>query len=193
MNWLGFIAAVIQAVAWPLVVVIVALVFRAELRGLLRGPLQRLKVGPLEAEWNRVLAALDTEIGSPTPTRSQPDKGFAELQGLAEKDPDRAVFEAHERIVKRLQEMTGQEIGEPPLAATAASLARVAADRGRIAPATLRAIEGITLLRNLAAHGGPGSVTPERAAEYVAYAEMILWVLDQPMKQTKAQGASRGT
>jgi hypothetical protein len=79
-----------------------------------------------------------------------------------------------------------------PLAATAASLARVAAHRGLITPETLRAIDGITFLRNLAAHGGPGGVTPERATEYVVYAKMILWVLNQPTgkdrpRQTQTQ------
>jgi hypothetical protein len=67
-------------------------------------------------------------------------------------------------------------------AGSVAELARRASERGLITPETLRSLAGITLLRNLAAHSGPGFVTPERAAEYLAIADMLMFVLAEPSR-----------
>ena len=188
MNWLGFVAAVIQGLAWPLVVLVLGLVFRTEIKNLLTRPLERLELGPFKANWMRVLAEVETNVvdvrrlpRSETTRESgaKPQPIQVPLKGLVKTDPAAAVFAAHELIYKRLQDITGEEEGNPPLPRTAAALARVANERGLISPETLRAIEGITVLRNLAAHGGPGSVTPDRAQEYIANVEALLYVLQE--------------
>ena len=183
MNWLAFFAAVIQGLAWPVVVLVLGLVFRAQIKGLLARPLERLEVGPFKANWLRVLAEVETQVETKaTGSDASTDKPSLVPKALARTDPVAAVFAAHELIYKRLQEITGQEFGSPPLPRTAAALARDAHDRGLISTETLRAIEGITILRNLAAHGGAGEVTPDRAQEYLAQVEVLLWVLHEPLK-----------
>jgi hypothetical protein len=42
---------------------------------------------------------------------------------------------------------------------------------------TVRAIEGLGVLRNLVAHGRAGETTPERAADYLALVDAVMYTL----------------
>lgn len=50
MSWKDFISSLVDSLAWPVSVVGLLLVFRRQLRGLLDGPIKRLRVGAFEVE-----------------------------------------------------------------------------------------------------------------------------------------------
>jgi hypothetical protein len=54
-------------------------------------------------------------------------------------------------------------------------LARAAAEADLITPQTMKAIEGLDVLRNLAVHGKPEDVSPQRAHEFVALRQGVLY------------------
>jgi hypothetical protein len=172
-------------------IVILALVFRTQLKALLSRPLQRVKAGPFEAAWLEVSSGVEAQVGIPRQLLPFEDPNVdidvanvgagptkRELGNVAQHDPARAIFEGHERVFRRLQEITGRDEGRPPLPHTAASLGRIAAERGLIQPQTLRAIEGITQLRNLAAHAGDRAVSVEQAGDFLTYVDAVLYVLN---------------
>jgi hypothetical protein len=77
-----------------------------------------------------------------------------------------------ELIAQVDSEQTGQNVGT-------ARLTRTALANGLITPETARAIEGITVMRNLAAHGRANEVTPERARDYLALVDAVLFTIGQ--------------
>lgn len=87
-------------------------------------------------------------------------------------------MEAHatvERELRRLLLDTG--VPDNDLRAGAAWLARLGVERGVVTKETLSAVEGISVLRNLAAHGRAGEVTVERAVDYLALADAVLYAI----------------
>lgn len=60
---------------------------------------------------------------------------------------------------------------------TRSGLARLAREKGLITAKSLQAIEGITVLRNLAAHGSAREITTEQAEEYLVLVDAIIYAL----------------
>jgi hypothetical protein len=175
----------IAALAWPVFAIVAVFVFRHQLARVLStaGPLRRARVGPLEAEWEAQLAEAEVEIeaaGLPTPAAFPSDLA-EDLAAVAAASPSAAVMEAYVRVEAELRQMlleTGMDLGE--LRAGAAGLARIAATNGRIPPETVRAVEGLGVLRNLAAHGRAGDLTPEQAHDYLVLADSVLYAIRNP-------------
>jgi hypothetical protein len=66
---------------------------------------------------------------------------------------------------------------EPPLRKlTSRGLASLVRERGLISDETLTAVEGLSVFRNLTAHGG-GDIGTDRAREYLALADAVLYAL----------------
>jgi hypothetical protein len=179
---LEFISSLVRSLAWPMAFVAVALVFREQLRGLLStAGLRRVKAGPLEVEWNRQISEAEVELEqSGVPSPSFGGVISEELGPVANASPDAAVMEAYARIELALrQKLVDAGFAESDLrTGAAAGLARRAADRKLISDETLRAVQGLALLRNMAAHGHGGDVTVERARDYLALTDAILYAID---------------
>lgn len=179
MNLLAFIAALIQALAWPVVILVLALVFQSQVKGLLSVPVQRLKAGPVEVVFGLKLAESETLL-PPLTAQQFPAMPSVreELKELAEVEPGTAVLTAHDRVYERLKEMVGQQVDVPgPLPGTAGAIAKIAGDRGVLTPELVKAVEEVTGLRNLVAHRGSDSVTPEQALQYLAVVDRLLYLL----------------
>ncbi len=190
MNWLGFSAAVIQAIAWPAAILGLAIIFRAEVKGLMSDRMRRFKAGPLEVEWEHVAAQIEAQV-PPAELGHEPgaESLLAELGDMAREHPAAAVLEAYGRVERRLRQMLeahdeAQEGITLRSTTSAVGYARMAEQAGLVSPETVRAVEGLRMLRNLAAHGREGEVPPQRAVEYVVLAEAVLFALgDQPELQ----------
>jgi hypothetical protein len=179
---LEFIAAMAKALAWPAAAVTVAVLFRTQLRTLLSGPARRVKAGPLEIEWDRTVAEAQVELDQPgippalTPATTGPVS--SELAEVAERSPTAAVMEAHATIERELRQLlTTAGVADAEQRAGAAGLARLGVQHGVVTEETLRAVEGLSVLRNLAAHGRAGEVTVERAVDYLALADAVLYAI----------------
>jgi hypothetical protein len=181
MSALEFVAAMTKALAWPTAAVVVAVLFRTQLRALLSAPARRVKAGPLEIEWDRTVAEAQVELDQPgLTTASLPPAGpvSAELGEVAERSPTAAVMEAHATIERELRQLLiDSGVPDNELRVGATGLARIGVDRGVVTKETLNAVEGISVLRNLAAHGRAGDVSTDRAGDYLALADAVLYAI----------------
>lgn len=181
MSVLEFIATLVKALAWPVVVLVAVVLFRDKLADLLTGSMKRLKVGPIEAEWDRTLSEAQVELEQPgVPSLDDPAvpvdtrRDLAQLANLA---PAAAVMEGYANIERALRQLLEDAEDERALRTGASGLARLAVKQGLLNEETARAIEGLGVLRNLAAHGQAGEVTVERAVDYLALVDGVLFVL----------------
>lgn len=189
-----FISSLVSSLAWPGAAVGIAVLFRRQLGALLSTSLRKLKVGPFEAEFDRVLASVEAELGqearpalppkgmrSPGTTQnSAPLSLLDELGPLAVVSPRAAIIEGHMRLERELWDLTHEFISETsrgPLGAV--RLARLALEHGLITPETENAIVGVTTLRNLAAHGRDEDISVERAMDYLALVDGVLFAIRQ--------------
>src|SRR5258708_3885511 len=104
-----FIASLVSSLAWPAAVLLIALAFRKQIAQLLTaGPLKRLKLGAVEAEFERRTAEVETKLeASPEPYEaSEAVRGATvshELAPVADVSPSAAVLEAFARVQEVLQ------------------------------------------------------------------------------------------
>jgi hypothetical protein len=189
MSTLEFIANMTGSLAWPLILLAVVLVFRRSIRQLLtQGWLKRIKAGPFEAEWERLVAETEEKVkaaSSPDEIPSPPDESVTtEFAFEASTAPAVAVLDAYAAVERQLRSMLdGVEHTTNTAKKGAVSLARLAARHELISPASLRAVEGISVLRNLAAHGEAREVTSDRAAEYLALVDGVLFAIGEDYRK----------
>lgn len=87
-------------------------------------------------------------------------------------------MEAFARIEQELRRIAdGLEPAKALQRMGAHQLAVVAHQRGRISDQTLNAVSGLSVLRNLAAHGQAGDLDTARALEFVHLADAVLFAL----------------
>ncbi len=177
MSELEFIAALVRALAWPGVVLVVVLMFRLQLAKLLARPLRSLRAGALELNWDLRAAELQTELDdSPNSGQEGPSGATADLASLAAATPVAAVLQAFGRIEDRLREL----LVDQPGPGSAVQLARRAANLDLISPEAVKAVEGAAVLRNLAAHGESTDLDEARAQDYLALVDAVLFALSRP-------------
>jgi hypothetical protein len=186
------IASLVSSLAWPVAVVAIAVVFRRQVVQLLTaGPLKRLKAGPVEFEWDRLIAEAEAKVElAPREEQSAADNQRLEWRttsdaesvtlteefgSLAKAAPSGAVLEAFGRVEQDLRARL-EVAGRKPSAVGAVALARVAKEAGLITAQSAEAVEGAAILRNLAAHR-PEEVTPAIALDYLALVDGVLFTL----------------
>lgn len=184
-------AHLVASLAWPVAALLAVVILRRSITALLTGPLRRMKIGPVEAEfWDRIMER--AEEGMP-PTKSAPptpDVG-EDLDPDAELVPQVAVLEAYGRLERELREVLARS-GVEPLPSGAVRLARLAERKTLISSRSVRSIEGLGALRNLVAHGAAGEVTTARAREYLAMVDAILYTIRYESGDGRASGAGLG-
>ena len=171
-----FIASLVHSLAWPTVVGVLAIVFRAQISKLLDSPLRRFRAGPVELEWDRVLANVEIEVPSEVPDTEGAIGVAAELSDSAREAPATAIIQAFSQVEQRLRELVGAD-GQKPVAVGAVALARVAAGRGLISPEAVKSVEGIAVLRNMAAHART-RVSVDQAVDYLNLVDAVLYTLN---------------
>jgi hypothetical protein len=180
---------------WPLVVIAILYIFRHKIVRLLEpaGPLRRAKVttSGAELEWwegEVALTATAVEAAGVVPDSAPPDLA-EDLAADAERSPEVAIMEAYARVEAELRGMLQDAaVPERELSTGAARLARIAVERRLISEETASAVQGMSVLRNLAAHRsasrhGRVDVTTEQAQEYLVLADSVLYALRNPPRE----------
>lgn len=89
MDTFTFVTEIVKAVSWPIAALVIALVFRGELRSLMKR-VRKGKIGPAEFEFEAVIAKLKERVGTKQIQPTSPDKTKSVVD-LAGVDP-RAVI-----------------------------------------------------------------------------------------------------
>lgn len=162
--------------------VVVVLVLHAPLARALSGPVKRWKAGPsgveVEYHWQETIEETRAELEQ-SPEAAQllaaPPGLDDDLARLVEVSPRAAVMEAFARVEGGLRAAVGDDPGRRYV--SAGQLAKIAKQRGNISEETLRSIEGLVVLRNLAAHDRVADLDAARAMEFVVLADAVLYAL----------------
>jgi hypothetical protein len=165
-------------------VLVILLVFRSTIRSALAGQIKRWQAGPggVEVEYWE-LTAERARDQLPPDAEEQAAEVFGgglvgELTPVAEAAPEAAVMEAFARIEQELRRITqGLEPTENLKRMGVRQLAVVASRHGKISDEVLNAINGLSVLRNLAAHGQVSDLNTTRALEFVHLADAVLFAL----------------
>ena len=155
--------------------------------------IRRVKAGPVEVEFDQLQAEVREELArSPELAEAQVPAPVGslleELSRLAEIAPGTAVVAAYHRIEDRLAEMLDSPEVPPHSVLGGRALARMARQRGLISEETLAAIEGLSVLRDLTVHSG-GDIGADRARDYLALADAVLYALRSKPSSSDAGGA----
>jgi hypothetical protein len=193
MNTLEFIAALIQALAWPATVLAIAVVLRAPLGKLLTGDVRRWKAGPAGVEveyWDQRTKEVRQEVADAAGDAKLvgADESMSlskELEELADVSPRSAILESYSRIEQQLRSLLKSDGVDQRRPLGGRGLARLAGEKGLIGPETVDAIEGLTVLRNLAAHGeAPSDLDRNRALEYAALTDAVLYAMTRAHRRS---------
>ena len=185
MTTMQFIASLVSSLAWPLGVIVIAVIFRDQIRRLLTHPVSGMRVGPFEMKWDLERVEVAASVGPQPVGRVDVGGGTAASvidlsNSTVTTSPIGTVLEAHASIERELREIVTNAVPDASVdRAPIRQLLRIAAEHGLITPETVNAVEGITVMRNLAAHGQASEVTPERAEDYLVLAEAVLYTLRQ--------------
>lgn len=178
MSGFEFASSLVGSLAWPLVALIVAGLFRRQLSALLSRPLSSLKAGPLEAVWDRQVAEVEAEL--PRISVEAPlSRGAADtdrLREIARVAPAAAVLAAFALVEEQLRQLlmdSGEDVGQ----GGATQMARRALEAGLVRPEAVKAVEGAAVLRNLAAHGREIDLDEARALDYLALIDAVSFAL----------------
>lgn len=176
MSWRQFIADVIGSLAWPALLLALALVFRAEL-GALIGRLRSASFRGVQLEFSdgvqRAAALADAvQIPAPQPAGAglAPPPPVASPQPLIQADPTLAVVEGWSLVEADLMLLAnrhGVQAATVPELLDALTVANV------LPSSTRSVMDELRGLRNTAVHARDYVVAPEAASQYIDVAERV--------------------
>ncbi len=186
------IASLVSSLAWPVVVVVVALLARPLLLPWLR-PRPSASDAPQgiddpSAAFNAVLWQASTEMveaGIVGPAdATDADVHQDETDALMELSASATIIEGQMRIHRALQNLVLRphdgSRGGGSIEVNTMALARGAHSQRRIDDPTLKAIEKLTYLRGLATNRGGGEVNPLAAMDYLTRVQAVVYRLEHP-------------
>ena len=149
-----------------------------ELHVLLFGP---GGVGPVE--FQAILSSVQAQMETTSRPEARRSPGVTpamdDLADVASSDPAMAVFQGYVLLERALHQLLLSAGSQPDERRATIEFARQAAKKELITPETLNAFEGLTVLRNLVAHGRGEEVTEQRARDYLALVDALLFAIRQ--------------
>jgi hypothetical protein len=191
MNWMELTASLVRSMAWPVAVVVAVVILRKQLAAIL-DRVGSAKVGPVEVifdrELNEVRQGLE-QANEQTPDVATGTRAsgtlMADLDKLADASPPATVLEAFAQIEQELrQALLGY--GEHADRLGGERLARRAHEVGIINQETYRAIQGLSVLRNLAAHSPErDEIDGQRAREFAVLADAVVFSIEEGLRKRR--------
>jgi hypothetical protein len=170
-GWLTFITKLTETLAWPVIVLIVATLFRQPIVEVIPA-LRRLRYKEFEVEFGRDLLETQQRTAVTVPERAQlPPSGMetlARLQRVAAVAPSAAVLEAWREI----ETAAADAASNYGLTATGGSWELLLGLRNQkvLDSTQVETMEALRKLRNKVAHARDGEVTEDQALRYAEIA-----------------------
>lgn len=178
MDILTFIAELIKAAAWPITVVVVSLLFRAEFRALL-SRLKKGKVGAAEFEFEEQVAELAKDIAEVS-TAPQPVTLNAETVRLATSNPRGVLVSTWFEVEAALKNLARKhDLLDAQNQRNPSALVRALAKASLIPRSHAPGFTALYRLRNQAAHDEGFNPTEEAVLGYLGIAEELKQVVAQ--------------
>lgn len=186
MGWLEFIASMTKSLAWPLVVILIFILFRKEIKERIRDIL-KLSLPGVAAEFDKKA----DEVKSSLVNASSP------LGGVLVAAPEAIAFEIRESQDEEIESFANvgrivsawskiENIVKRRLQAVNVDVTRLGPSQLLLAAKTQNLItrdqfdslRGLLAMRNLAAHGRADEITNNRVSEFLVLANAIMTLLD---------------
>jgi hypothetical protein len=196
-DYLLAAAAILGAVAWPVVLLIVLLAFRRPLRDALEHLIE-FRFGSTVAKFSReggevgaslVESLVESKTAEPNTAEQTPRPALRDLYAeRAESNPLSAILLAYGAVESWYDQMLterGIENHSPGHRKLGVrDLSRLAVERGLLPDSTLRQVDGLSIMRDLAVHGRVEEVTSEQAREYLVLVDGLLYSLDSELAKS---------
>lgn len=187
MDGLTFIAEMTKALAWPLAVVAIGIIFRRHFTSLFDGVrLRRIEKGEFRAEFEMVAQEILEDLpkmGKVPTAEVLPHTVQKKIEHLVGVSPLDAILQAWNQVE-----------GKVNAASARARLARgnfpeavhELVAKGLLQNMTGDSILGLQKLRNLAVHGPPERIAAKEAREFIALAEAAIWSMEENLRRAKS-------
>ena len=172
-----FIASLIGSLAWPIVVLVVALLFRTKIIEILSPTMRRLKAGPFEVEWDRTIAEAEQDLAVEGPVSAEDAlKATGPISrshlDLALRDPAFAISLASRDVETILFRYLSRTIPKDQLRGKHSRLVQIGIDQGAFPEDIVRALQYLARLQNMSSHARD-DLTAENAVEYLMLADYV--------------------
>ncbi|GIE90894.1 hypothetical protein [Actinoplanes regularis] len=195
MSWPEFIASLVQSLAWPVIVVVLSLVFRKTIMRIVTDAvngrhLKKAKLGPIDLEWATLdearanALASDPETAEEIPGAISENEQSSDLLSLAEVHPSAAIMLASQQLEGALLQSVRSQRHDLPRYAGIMTLATAALRGGIISGEVADLVKSLSKVRNQVAHAqglDTQEITPARAADYVATTRFVIETLQRHM------------
>jgi hypothetical protein len=173
MDTLTFVVELVKALAWPVAALVIAVMFRTELRGLLHR-VKKGKVGPAEFEFEETVSALRERVGVTTAVQIETDP---ETVNQATQDPRTVILNSWLQVQAVVDSIVAKRAtAEDRRDARSVSL-RVLHRLLRDKPEYIDMYNDLRMLRNRAVHDVDFSPRPSSVIEFAALANELTAVL----------------
>jgi hypothetical protein len=168
MDWLSFVVELLHATAWPIAAVVIAVLFRRQIRDLL-SRVRKGKIGPAEFEFEQVVRELVQEVA---PVPSAPVE--APHAALATTNPRAAILEVWielEAVMNRIAIAHGIDARR---GRSSLYQVRMLHKTGAITDEDVALFNDLRALRNQAAHDEAFSPSIESVVQYMSLAAFLI-------------------
>lgn len=169
MDWLTFIVELLRAIAWPVTAIVIAFLYRRQIRDLL-SRMKKGKIGPAEFEFEQNVRELAEELPSAALIGQVPPVDVA----LASLNPRAAILEVWiklEAVMNRLAESHNIDSRRGRSSLYQAKLLRKS---GVITDEDMTMFNDLRFLRGQAAHDEDFSPSIDSTIQYVRLAETFI-------------------
>jgi len=186
MDWLTFTSNIVQALAWPAVVVGVLLYLRKEFPSIIRS-IRRLKFKDVELEFGEAAIALAAETKRVVPASKSDVKLFGQseeavgsrLEAIAELSPRAAILEAWLLVEAAAADLIRKQASATLTANPGPLRIREGLRRAEVlTPPQEAAFEHLRQLRNQAVHAPDAEFTSAAVASYIESAVAMAGYLE---------------
>lgn len=180
--WFDFIATMTQALAWPLLLLIVFFLLRNHIVAALKN-MKTFKWGDAEATFDSGLReakqTANTVEPPPEDAPAAPAARVVQLTEMAVTSPTGAIIEAWKGIMESMAYLLQRSFIAPPTSTrtNAISLINLIKQHGLLPSQEMNLLMDLRGLRNEAAHGGDG-ITVAQAQDYVRLADRLINAMD---------------
>jgi hypothetical protein len=201
MDWLTFSVEMTNALSWPLVTLIVLLLFKPQLLEMI-ALIRKVRYKDIEVEIAKREIGEVRELSSAVQIDRDETYSFRDLEyfkQLADISPRAAITEAWSRVeslVYKVAQLPGME--SRPIGTPFSNILILLRESGAIEPATLRLIEKLRAIRNKTVHMKTDGLNSVDALDYVLsmqHVEAAIKMLgqqDPELKDHSLLNANRG-
>ena len=170
MDWLTFIAEIAKALGWPVAAVVIALLFRDQLKALLVR-VRKGKLGPAEFEFEESVKTLKSEAAQLAKTT--PEVLSKDTVALLTANPRSAIIISWLELEEAMRALLKAKRFAAPAIASPLRTIHAVKDLGVIDPVYVEFTDELRQLRNRATHEPDFAPSQESVIDYVRLAKEL--------------------